>query len=235
MNRLIEAALELHEFLTRHAIPYAMIGGVAVQAWGEPRLTIDLDITVLTPSEDIGPFVQLLLQQFAPRVPDPVGFARRTRVVLIQASKSLSENARSKPRSEAEWRPQQRGVTLNGPRRHSAGASCLTTNKFQTSSNGCNVDISLGVPGYEEEVIRRAVDYEVAPGKTVRLCSAEDLIIHKAVAGRPQDLIDIEGIVYRQGDHLDVEYIRRWLKEFADVLEMPEILGRFERAWSEYG
>lgn len=187
MNRLIEAALELHEFLTRHAIPYAMIGGVAVQAWGEPRLTIDLDITVLTPSEDIGPFVQLLLQQFAPRVPDPVGFARRTRVVLIQAS------------------------------------------------NGCNVDISLGVPGYEEEVIRRAVDYEVAPGKTVRLCSAEDLIIHKAVAGRPQDLIDIEGIVYRQGDHLDVEYIRRWLKEFADVLEMPEILGRFERAWSEYG
>jgi hypothetical protein len=34
MNRLIEAALELHGFLTRHAVPYAVIGGVAVQAWG---------------------------------------------------------------------------------------------------------------------------------------------------------------------------------------------------------
>jgi len=187
MNRLIEAALELHEFLTRHAVPYAIIGGVAVQVWGEPRLTIDLDITVLTPPEGTGAFVQLLLQRFASRVPDPVGFARRTRVVLIQAS------------------------------------------------NGCNVDISLGVPGYEEEVIRRAVDCEVAPGKTVRLCSAEDLIVHKAVAGRPQDLIDIEGVIYRQGDRLDVKYIRRWLREFADVLEMPEILERFERAWREHG
>jgi len=35
MNRLIEAALELHEFLTRHAVPYAIIGGVAVQVWGD--------------------------------------------------------------------------------------------------------------------------------------------------------------------------------------------------------
>lgn len=185
MNRLIEAALELHEFLTRHAVPYAIIGGVAVQAWGEPRLTIDLDLTVLTPPEGTEAFVRMILQQFAPRVSDPVEFARRTRVVLIQAS------------------------------------------------NGCNVDISLGIPGYEEEVIRRAMDHEVAPGKTVRLCSAEDLVIHKAVAGRPQDLADIEGIVYRQGERLEVEYIRRWLRAFAAVLEMPEILERFERAWSE--
>ncbi|MGB9777414.1 MAG: nucleotidyl transferase AbiEii/AbiGii toxin family protein [Anaerolineae bacterium] len=186
MNRLIEAALELHDFLTRHAVPYAVIGGVAVQAWGEPRLTLDLDLTVIAPPEGATAFVNLLMQHFASRVPDPVAFARRTRVVLIQAS------------------------------------------------NGCPVDISLGVPGYEEEVIRRAVDYEVAPGKTVRLCSPEDLIIHKAVAGRPQDLMDIAGIVHRQGDRLDGEYTRRWLREFAAALEMPEILERFEHAWREF-
>lgn len=186
MNRLIEAALELHAFLTRHAVPYAIIGGVAVQAWGEPRLTVDLDLTVITPPEGTAAFVALVLQQFTPRVSDPVAFARRTCVILIRAS------------------------------------------------NGCHVDISLGVPGYEEEVIRRAVDYEVAPGKRVRLCSAEDLIIHKAVAGRPQDLMDIEGIVHRQGERLDGEYIRRWLGEFAAILEMPEIPERFERAWREF-
>lgn len=185
MNRLIEAALELHEFLTRHAVPYAVIGGVAVQAWGEPRLTVDLDLTVMTPPEGTATLVNLLLQTFAPRVPDPVEFARRTRVVLIR------------------------------------------------SSNGCDVDISLGVPGYEDDLIRRAVDYEVAPGRVIRLCSPEDLIIHKAVAGRPQDLMDITGIVHRQGERLDAEYIRRWLGEFAAVLEMPEILERFERAWRQ--
>jgi len=72
------------------------------------------------------------------------------------------------------------------------------------------------------------VDYEIEPGKVVRLCSAEDLTIHKAVAGRPQDVRDIEGVVYRQGDRLDVEYIRSWLQEFAAVLETSAVLERFE-------
>jgi hypothetical protein len=60
------------------------------------------------------------------------------------------------------------------------------------------VDISLALPGYEDELFRRAVDFEVEPGKSIRLCSAEDLVIHKAVAGRPQDVMDIEGVVLRQ-------------------------------------
>ena len=57
------------------------------------------------------------------------------------------------------------------------------------------------------------------------------LIIHKAVAGRPRDVKDIEGIVYRQRDALDVAYVRLWLNEFADVLENPELLERFETPW----
>jgi hypothetical protein len=93
------------------------------------------------------------------------------------------------------------------------------------------VDISLALPGYEDDLFARAVDYEVAPGKSVRLCSAEDLIIHKAVAGRPQDLHDIQGVVLRQGVKLDVTYVRRWLKEFANVLGNPDVIERFEAAW----
>ncbi len=49
------------------------------------------------------------------------------------------------------------------------------------------------LPGYEEE----ALTHEVGAGRSVRLCSAEDLIIHKALAGPPQDVLDIEGIVAR--------------------------------------
>jgi hypothetical protein len=99
------------------------------------------------------------------------------------------------------------------------------------ASNGCPVDISLALPGYEDEVMRRAVNYELEPGKIVRLCSAEDFIIHKAVAGRPRDLPDIEGAITRQRNSLDIAYIRRWLTEFADILADPELLQRFERPW----
>ena len=101
------------------------------------------------------------------------------------------------------------------------------------ASNGIPLDISLCLPGYEDEVMARAVDWEMEPGKVLRLCSAEDLIIHKAVAGRPQDLRDIEGIVYRQGSTLDAVTIRRWLGAFADVLEQPDLLERFETPWQK--
>lgn len=99
------------------------------------------------------------------------------------------------------------------------------------ASNGVPLDISLGLPGYEEEVMARAVDWELEPGKVVCLCSAEDLVIHKAVAGRPQDLRDIEGIIYRQGTALDVTIVRRWLGAFAKVLAQPDLLERFESPW----
>ena len=41
MNGQFEAAWQLHRFLTERDIPYVVIGGIAVQRWGEPRLTID--------------------------------------------------------------------------------------------------------------------------------------------------------------------------------------------------
>ncbi len=79
--------------------------------------------------------------------------------------------------------------------------------------------------------MQRAVEVELEPSKAVRVCSAEDLIIHKAIAGRPQDVCDAEGIVYRQRDGLDVAYIRHWLQAFGDLLDNPEIIQGFENPW----
>jgi hypothetical protein len=39
VNGQFEAAWQLHRFLTERDIPYVVIGGIAVQRWGEPRLT----------------------------------------------------------------------------------------------------------------------------------------------------------------------------------------------------
>ena len=98
-----------------------------------------------------------------------------------------------------------------------------------TASNGIYVDISLALPGYEDEVLNRTVAYELEANKSIQLCSSEDLIIHKSVAGRPQDITDIEGVILRQKGKLDITYIHHWLLQFAEILGDPEIEARFQR------
>ncbi|MEW6027901.1 MAG: hypothetical protein AB1554_00305 [Chloroflexota bacterium] len=44
----------------------------------------------------------------------------------------------------------------------------------------------------------------------------------KAVAHRPKDLLDIQAIAENHPD-LDVARIKNWVKQFADVLEMPSL------------
>jgi hypothetical protein len=99
-----------------------------------------------------------------------------------------------------------------------------------TASNRSDIDISLGVPGYEEQILDRAVEYELESGKTVRVCSAEDLVVLKCVAGRPQDLIDIEGVLIRQRTHLDLPYVRKWLQFFDKYRPQPHAVRDFKRA-----
>jgi hypothetical protein len=183
MNRQIRAALAMHNFLSENLkLNYAVIGGIALQFWGEPRFTHDLDITV-EDRLDLKKLVKATTDAFGSRVSDPYRFAKDTRMLLLKVE-------------------------------------------------DVDVDIALALRGYEESLFDRSQPYEVDPGKHIYICSAEDLIIHKALAGRPQDLADIEGVIYRQGDALDVRYIRSWLREFSSALGDPEILERFEHAFA---
>jgi hypothetical protein len=186
MSDPLEAAWEVHCFLTAQRVSYAIIGGLAVQRWGEPRFTRDVDVTVVVPFEQAASFIGAVVKNFAPRIEDAAAFARRSRVILVSAA------------------------------------------------NGCQVDISLGLPGYEDEVIRRAVDFELEPGKIVRLCAPEDLVIHKAVAGRPRDLEDIRGIVHRRGESLDTDLIRLWLGRFSEILGDSAPSDRFTQIWRRW-
>jgi len=51
MNALLEAAAEIQHFLLNAGEKFCFIGGVALQRWGEPRFTRDVDLTVLCPYE----------------------------------------------------------------------------------------------------------------------------------------------------------------------------------------
>jgi predicted nucleotidyltransferase len=89
------------------------------------------------------------------------------------------------------------------------------------------VDFLLALPGYEEEMIERAVLRD-AGGRAVWICSAEDLIIQKAVAGRARDWPDIEALLIEQLGKMDEAYIENWLSQFAEALEKPEILSQYK-------
>ena len=91
------------------------------------------------------------------------------------------------------------------------------------------VDLLLAIPGYEELIIERAVARDLN-GWSAWICSVEDLIIQKVVAGRDKDWMDVEALLTAQRGHLDEAYIQEWLAQFAEALDSPEMLTRYQRA-----
>jgi hypothetical protein len=86
---------------------------------------------------------------------------------------------------------------------------------------GIPVDISLGALPFEIEAVQRSQVHKVGSLK-VRLPTPEDLIIFKAVAHRPQDLLDIQAIIYNY-PNLDQDRIQIWVQSFAEALDIPEL------------
>lgn len=63
MIELFREAQTVQRFLTDRGWPFCFIGGVALQHWGEPRVTRDLDLTVFTGFGGEAPVVDALLAQ----------------------------------------------------------------------------------------------------------------------------------------------------------------------------
>ncbi|MCI0514952.1 nucleotidyltransferase [candidate division KSB1 bacterium] len=94
--------------------------------------------------------------------------------------------------------------------------------------HGILIDFLLATPGYEEELIQRAVIYRFYD-MLLWVCTPEDLIIQKAIAGRSKDWQDILGVVTEQFTQLDQPYLEDWLRQFADILEQPAILTQYQQ------
>jgi predicted nucleotidyltransferase len=83
------------------------------------------------------------------------------------------------------------------------------------------VDISFGALPLEYEMLERSI-YKPIGAIQLRVPTLEDLIIQKAIAHRPKDMIDVKALIDSSPD-LDKRRIKKWVKEFADFLEMPEL------------
>ena len=74
------------------------------------------------------------------------------------------------------------------------------------------IDFIFSHSPYEHQAMERV--RRVAIGKAaVRFASAEDVIVHTIIAGRPRDMEDVRTMLLKNAD-LDREYIRSWLTEF---------------------
>lgn len=90
------------------------------------------------------------------------------------------------------------------------------------------VDVILARLPFEEEAIRSSREQNFAEVR-IRVPRPEDLVIYKIVAGRPQDLDDVEGLLLLHGLSIDLGRVRRVVREFADALGDEERVHALER------
>lgn len=94
------------------------------------------------------------------------------------------------------------------------------------TESGINIDISMGVLPFEREAVERR-RVESAYGLEIVLPTPEDLIVFKSISQRPIDIEDIKAIIARHRD-INVKQVLSAVREFADILEMPEIYQKIE-------
>jgi hypothetical protein len=180
VNPILETALEVQRFCRSRRWRFSFIGAIAVQRWGEPRLTHDVDLTVISGFGPEAEFVDALLEAYRCRIPSGREFALQRRVLLLE------------------------------------GAS------------GVPIDVSLGGIPFEERVVERSSPWDVGGGEPLQTCSAEDLVVLKAFAGRDKDWLDIEGVVVRQGNRLNTSRVIRELGPLLELKGDPRSLARLE-------
>lgn len=88
-NPLVEAAHGIQQLCLTASLPFCFIGGLAVLRWGEPRLTRDVDLTVLAGYGDEGRVTDHLLASYEPRLDNAREFAIANRVVLVRSTDGI--------------------------------------------------------------------------------------------------------------------------------------------------
>ncbi len=93
MKALLHVAAELDALLNKLKWRYCFIGGIALQLWGQPRLTNDIDITILTGFGDEAEYIDQLLNLYKGRIPDARQFALNNRVLLLVSKEGIPIDA----------------------------------------------------------------------------------------------------------------------------------------------
>ncbi len=93
--------------------------------------------------------------------------------------------------------------------------------------SGIDIDVTFGGLSFEQAAIDNSKIHDIG-GLRVRLPRVEDLLIMKAVARRPKDLQDIEGLLSAHPE-ADVATVRQWVSEFATAMSTSDMLDDFDK------
>lgn len=88
---------------------------------------------------------------------------------------------------------------------------------------GTPLEVSLAWLPFEMEAMQRATVVDFG-GVRVRVATAEDLIVLKAVAWRDRDLGDIERLLLLHAAEVNLDRVRALVGEFAAAIDEPERL-----------
>ncbi len=174
MTPLDTTLVKLAQTLSDNKIPYMVIGGMANAVWGEPRATLDIDVTIWVDEDATANVVSILSGLFRSLITDHISFVRETNVLPLE------------------------------------------------SEDGVRVDLIFGKLPYEQEAIARAVEVAIE-NVPVRVCTPEDLILHKIISDRERDINDARGVTIRRMSSLDISYLEPRIRELSDALDRPEI------------
>jgi len=104
------------------------------------------------------------------------------------------------------------------------GGKPLLKIRLYLEGKGIDADVFLAETAFQQEVIARRVTCTVE-GRPVSLVTAEDLILFTLIASRPRDLIDVQDVLFTQGD-LDEAYMRRWAAELGVAEKLEDLLSQ---------
>ena len=189
MTQLEGALVEITTILDQLRVPYMLIGGLAVSLWGEPRATLDVDLSLWVEPANLSSTVSALCARITALPKDPLAFAVETRVLPV------------------------------------------------SSSGGVRVDLVFAALDAEKQAIGRGVPKQVG-GKTVMVCSVEDLVLMKLISEREKDWEDARRLLRRFRNSIDGVYLEPRLTQLADALARPgivDLLRRETRGSPEHG
>ncbi len=86
MTALESALWEVTAALERLKVRYMLIGGLAVSLWGEPRSTLDVDVTIWAEPDELERTTKEICSHLRAIPKDPVAFVRQTRVLPAMSS-----------------------------------------------------------------------------------------------------------------------------------------------------
>lgn len=86
------------------------------------------------------------------------------------------------------------------------------TGQVRLNWNGTMVDLFFAYAPFHDAA-RTRIREVVFEGRHLSILSPEDLVVFKAIFNRPHDWEDIERVLAEQLDHLDLDYVTKWLAE----------------------